>query len=270
MAYTYSAFVSVMNKDGRSTNFSSAPTITAIDGGTASVIVAPVPTITNLTTGLYKLELANYATMTDVLWKVVPPAADLATLQDLACLQGKIEQTVDERIDAAISTRSTLTAAQVWSNVTRTLTMTAAQVVAALAGNGITHVNRTTFGATLTGLTIPSDWASILLTVKSSKRLGDDRATLQIVVSNPAAGTTDGVKYYLGDEADATERLYGSLTVDQSGGTVTIAIQDNADFRAVIGAQHGYDIKVIRAGSTSELLAGSGRWTWTETETRTI
>jgi len=291
MAYTYSAFIFVTGSDGRSTNFSDTPTITAIDGGTASVIVTPVPTITNLTVGLYKLELAAYGTLTDVLWKVVPPAADLATLQDVACLQGKVEQTVDENLDAAVSTRSTLTAAQVWEYVTRTLTtsaggataqevweyatrtltQTAAQIAATLAGATITHINRVSFSATLTGLTIPANWESVLLTVKTSKRLADSAATLQIVVSNPAAGTTDGIKYYLSSPANTTtERPLGSLTVDQTGGTVTIAIQDDADFASVAGIKHTYDVKVLTDAGASALLAASGRWTFDTTETRTV
>jgi hypothetical protein len=118
MAYTYSAFVFVTDSDGRSTNFSDIPTITAVDGGTASVIVAPVPTITNITVGLYKLELVAYGTLTDVLWKIVPPAADLENLQDLACLQGKVEQTVDENLDVKSSTLSTLTQADILSDAT--------------------------------------------------------------------------------------------------------------------------------------------------------
>jgi hypothetical protein len=82
------------------------------------VIVAPVPTITNITVGLYKLELAAYGTLTDVLWKIVPPAADLENLQDLACLQGKVEQTVDENLDVKSSTLSTLTQADILSDAT--------------------------------------------------------------------------------------------------------------------------------------------------------
>jgi hypothetical protein len=104
MAYTYSAFLEVKTSAGRHINFSASPTITVLNGTTEAVIASPAPVLVNLATGIYKVKV-TIDDLVDVVFKVVVAAGDQATLHDTAALQGKIEQTVDERIDAAMTSR---------------------------------------------------------------------------------------------------------------------------------------------------------------------
>jgi hypothetical protein len=106
------------------------------------------------------------------------------------------------RLDAAVSSRladadwvtglaSILAAiagipALVWSVASRTLTMTAAQVQAALTGSTLTITNRVTFSQEISNLTIPATWSKIFVTFKKSRDYPDAAAALQWVVSNPS------------------------------------------------------------------------------------
>jgi hypothetical protein len=285
MAYLYTTYIAVTDKDNRYKNFASTPTITVYDGVDASVIATPSPTITNLGVGLYKLSI-TIADLTDVLFQVVPPVADQADIGDLTTLYDKVIHTVDDNLDVAVSTRSSHTAADVWTSATRTLTsfgtlaadvwaatvrtltQPAAQVIASVSGSSLSLTNRVSFAATLTGLTIPANWEAVYLTVKRTTRDADADAILQIIESNPS-DPADGVTRYAGAAPTALQIGYAGLTVDQAGGTIAIRIDDDLSFADYVGS-NSYDVKCLLDDGTSVLLASSSLFTIALTETRTV
>jgi hypothetical protein len=143
-------------------------------------------------------------------------------------------------------------AADVWSYNTRTLTMTAAQALAALTGSTLTITNRVTFSQEISNLTIPATWSKIYLTFKKSRDYPDAAAALQWVVSSPAAASTDGIAVYAGNPG-GTSRTLGALTVDQPGGKITIGLQDDIDL-ALLAGDYEYDIKSLQADGSSVIL----------------
>lgn len=126
----------------------------------------------------------------------------------------------------------------------------------------LTIIRYVTFSATISGLTIPSDWAAVYLTMKSDVSDIDTGASLQILKSNPSGGG-DGLLRLNGAAATLSQ---ASLTVNQAGGTVGIDIMD--DVTGLISTQSSlsYDIKALRSGSRSQLITnGSVLISWTAT-----
>jgi hypothetical protein len=197
-------------------------------------------------------------------WFLMPASA--AT--DIEPLRGAWAAVEIPRIDAAVSSRladadwtsglaSILAAISgvgtvVWSHITRTLTMTAAQVQAALTGSTLAITNRVTFSQEISNLTIPATWSKIFVTFKKSRDYPDAAAALQWVVSNPAAASTDGIAVYAGNPG-GTSRTLGALTVDQPGGKITIDLQDDIDL-ALLAGDYEYDIKSLQADGSSVIL----------------
>jgi hypothetical protein len=163
---------------------------------------------------------------------------------------------LDTQLDA-IAAASGLTAEQVkeavWTAASRTLTSSAAQTAAAVAGGTLALTSRATYTATLTGLTISASWSRMWFTVKRDAKDADALSVVQIVVSNPAAGG-DGLLYLDGVAGTAAQ---GRLTVDQAAGTVTIWIADDAT--ACLPGRSGlvYDVKQLVAGDTTVLTVGA-------------
>jgi len=118
-------------------------------------------------------------------------------------------------------------------------------------GDGLTLTRGVTFNATLSGLTIPATWTKIYLTAKKYNTDAVAKSVLQLVETNP--GDADDGLLYL-DGAAPTLATEGSLTVDQVAGTIVIVIDDDAsaDFSKIVRA--GYDVKVLLADGTSEIL----------------
>jgi len=105
MAYTYSAYIAVTNTDRRYANFTATPTVTVLDGLAAAVIASPAPTLTNLdAVGHYRAAI-TIATLTDVIFAIAPAAADQAAIADISTLHTKVEQVIDENIDATTTSR---------------------------------------------------------------------------------------------------------------------------------------------------------------------
>ena len=156
-------------------------------------------------------------------------------------------------------------AASVWTYATRTLTSTAAATTAAVSGSTLTITAATTYSATLSGLTIPADWLDMWFTVKDDDAKTDAEAIIQIHKSNPADAANDGLVYL---NAAAGTKADGSLTVDQAGGTVaiTIAASSTDDLGRYSGC--GYDVKVqSTAAGVTLLTAGTCNIELTETKT---
>ena len=95
MSYTYVAYLSINDTDGRSKNFTNTPTITVWNGLTKAAIDSPSPTLTNITTGLYAVEI-ELAIKTDVLFKIVPHNDDKDDIQDIKVIHEGYIETVGE------------------------------------------------------------------------------------------------------------------------------------------------------------------------------
>lgn len=158
-----------------------------------------------------------------------------------------------------------------WAAAVRTLTQTAAQTAAAVAGSTLTGVRYRTWDATLTA-TIQATWTAFKFTVKRDEEDSDAQALLQIIVSNPAVPATDGVLYVEGAAASVAQRTQGSLTVTQAAGTCAIHISD--DLAAVLKAidKGGYDVTqyYLDGAETKSTQWAHGEWNWELTETNAL
>jgi len=174
-------------------------------------------------------------------------------LQQVPSWSAKEYPIVETNLDQAIST----------------LALRIAALVASPAdGASLTITNGVSFAATLSSLTIPATWSKVYLTAKSTQYHADADSVLQLMVTNPAASANDGI-IVLNGAAGGTSRTLGSLTVNQSAGTVAIVVQDNIDLSALVGL-YEYDVKCLLADGTSQLLAAADDLTIALTPTRAI
>jgi len=172
---------------------------------------------------------------------------------------GSIGKLLVDRLATAIGT-------QVWVDAaSRTLTSTAASTVSAVSGSTLTFTQYADYAATLTGLTIPSTWSKIYLTVKADEADADTAALIKIQKS--VATTGDGLSYIEG--AAYATAAHGSLTIDQSAGTIAIAITADAAEGLAKRQDASYDVKCITSGGAVSILT-SGVAAIVSTETRSI
>ena len=146
------------------------------------------------------------------------------------------------------------------------------QVTANKTGSTVNYVNLVTYNASWSGLTISALWSKIYLTVKSSTAgyQPDSIATLQVMVSNPANGAVDGIARLLANIPTNAQRGYGSLSVDQTNGIVSVSLSDALDLSSVINDTHSYDIKCLLSTGASVVLASSAKFIIQTTETDSI
>ena len=125
-----------------------------------------------------------------------------------------------------------------------------------------------TFAATVSGLAISGTWAKLYFTLKENEYDDDSDAILQLVETNPGAGT-DGLLYLDGAAiASPITIADGTLTVSQVGGTVAIAITDNATARLSKASGLVWDIKTKdAAGNTVQNTTGTASITRAVTQT---
>ncbi len=142
----------------------------------------------------------------------------------------------------------------IWEYARRTLTQTAAQVAAAVAGPNLAVTRFCTFETEFEDLTIPATWQVMWLAAKRSKKDRDANAQFMVRVTNGGA-LTDGGQYYNRTAANSTTRAYASLTVDQPGGSVALLIQDEGTALLADGSYH-YDIKYLETDGSIHQLAG--------------
>ena len=189
-----------------------------------------------------------------------------AMAQKAATLPSDIGGTFSPVTDSleALQENEDAVAADVWDHSPRTLTQTAAEVADAVAGNVLTVTAYVDYNATLTGLTIPSTWTKIWFSAKLAEGDEDAEGIIHIMVSNPANATNDGLLYLEGT-AYAT-KSHGSLTVNQSGGTVAIYLAATAGANLSQRGLLGYDLKVkTSAGAITQLTSGDCSIQLTET-----
>lgn len=180
-------------------------------------------------------------------------------------------------VDAAISTRSTLTAAQVWAygartltsfgtlvadtvtailastlvtNIwtyaTRTLTQSAAQVAAVVAGSTVTVPPYTTRIINLTGLGSIADRAQLYATFKESSQVDTD--------ANALIQVEETIGLVIANKAPAPNPTLASIVVtDAAAGDITITVDESVTgFPVRLGM--GYDIKKITVGGDAILM----------------
>jgi hypothetical protein len=141
-------------------------------------------------------------------------------------------------------------------------------VIRQTPGSSAGHLTITaflTFDEAISDLDIPIDWTLAYWTLKSKVRDDDADSILQLVASNPAAGT-DGLQIVNGG-APASASL-GTLTVDQANGRVSIFLQDDLTALLAEGAILGWDVKFFNPDS--ETVGRRGTADVVLTETRTI
>jgi hypothetical protein len=236
MSYVYSAFVSINDADGRSKNFTLAPTVTVWDGDGESQILSPSPTLVYFEPGLYKVKVV-LDVKTDVLFKIDPHVDDQAEIADIKLIHEKVVHVAEDILEDTGTTLPAAIAAvddDVWSYASRTLTQSATEVVAAVTGSSITQVRGNTWQFDIHGLTLSGD--KIQLVVKRTALDTDAEGLLFI-------DTETGLVTVNGTAADNPNKA--SLSYIDTTLTVTVS----ADIAAVlpVGNWH-YGIQSVTAG----------------------
>lgn len=193
------------------------------------------------------LTAEGFATPTNVSDGTATVVASIGALNNLSATQVWTAGT------RTLTSGGAPTTTEIWTAATRTLTSPTpgSTTPPAISGTTLAITRAVSFDVTMTGMTIPSNWTKIYFTVKSNSSQADAVAQIQIVISNPDdAG--DGLLYANG--AAASDATRGTLTVDQGAGDITITITDDQteDFTA---GNYDYDFKVITDESKSTILA---------------
>lgn len=184
---------------------------------------------------------------------LVTPANKLATgaggssgltaqqIRDAAMLAPTAGAAADGSIDDHLDDLATALAA-----ATSTLT-----VVSAVDGGELAIYQAVSFQATISGLAIPADWTKVYWTVKRATSEADADAILQLVETNPAAGT-DGLLRLNGAAGTAAN---GTLTVSQAAGTVVIDLVMMVCDDLALATGLVWSLKALHPTSASTLLA---------------
>lgn len=191
----------------------------------------------------------GFATPTDVDDSTATVVASIGALNNLSAAQ-----VWSYGSGRTLTSGAAPSVSDIWNATTRTLTSPTpgSTTPPAVSGTQLAIKKATSFDVTVTGMTIPSNWSKVYWTVKSNTNDVDSAAVLQIVKTN-GGGAGDGL-LYLNGAAATGHASEGSLTVDQAGGNVTIAITD--DYTALInGGTYTSDFKVITSASKSTQLA---------------
>jgi hypothetical protein len=112
--------------------------------------------------------------------------------------------------------------------------------------------------AVVSGLVIPADWTACYWTLKRSIDDADADALVQVLVSNPP-DAEDGLQVLAG--AAVEDPSAGSLSVNQAGGTVTIALDDASTAELEDAVELVWDVKVHAPGAKTQPGAGTANIT---------
>ena len=173
------------------------------------------------------------------------------TIALVTAVKAKTDQlafTVANQVDANALTGGA-TAAEVWGNSTRTLTQSAASVIATVTGSDITCQRGDTLSASLTDVGALTGYSKVYFTVKRDYEDEDTSAIIQIE-------KTAGLKYILG--VVATTAANGSITIDdEATGDITIVL-DEVETAKLSPGVYVYDVQIFRtAGTVSTLTEGT-------------
>lgn len=145
---------------------------------------------------------------------------------------------------------SGLTASDVWSYGTRTLTMTATEIENALTGANLSLIRGDTYTVSITGLGDLTGYDAILMTAKDDYSAADSEALFQVRLNNPS--TSDGLIYAW--NLSSPTASYGSITVDNlTAGNITVYIDEEITKYFPVANYH-YDIQLIRNSVVTTLV----------------
>ncbi len=135
---------------------------------------------------------------------------------------------------------------RVWDYTTRTLTQTAASVVASVTGSDLSIRRGDTFTATLTGLGSVASRSNLWFTLKDMNRDADSAAIVQIDENN-------GLLFINGKTAATTAN--GSITVDdEDAGDLTITIKPAETEDLLVATNLFYDIQMLTSAGVVQTL----------------
>lgn len=139
-------------------------------------------------------------------------------------------------------------AAAVWAAAVRTLTQSAASVVAVVSGSDITCQRGDSLSISLTDVGALTGYSKVYFTVKRDTADADTASIIQIE-------KTAGLKYLNGAVGTPAN---GSLTIDdEASGDITIALDETETAKLDPGV-YSYDVQVVRtAGTVSTLTEGT-------------
>ena len=136
----------------------------------------------------------------------------------------------------------------VWSESTRTLTQSAASIVAAVSGSDLTIKRGDSLSASITGLGALTGYTTIWFTVKNQMSDADSESIIQI--------DTDTGLVYLNAEA-AANAANGSITIDDAvAGDITITLDESETDDLVPHRGLYYDVQMLNGGDVTTLTEG--------------
>lgn len=214
----------------------------------ASATIACQLSIAEMTADRIKVRFHDVAgaQWQDQAWEFFTALKDMDDVATQAEILSDATPFAGANVDAAISSRSTLTAAQVWVWLRRTLTQSAAQVAAVVAGTTVTVPPYTTWTINLTGLGSIADRVQLYATFKESSRIDADADAL-IQVEETAG-------LLIANKAPAPNPALASIVVtDAAAGDITITV-DEAVTGFPVRLGMGYDVKKITAAGDAILM----------------
>ena len=219
-----------------------------------------IPTVTSITNGVTLADDAITAAKFDESTAYPVKSADTGATQ-IARVGADSDtlETLSDQIDG-ISTGGGSSAAEIWAYSVRTLTQSAASVVATVSGSDITCTRGDSFSASLTDVGALTGYSKVYFTVKKDKDDADAVSIIQIE-------KTAGLKYI--DGGTATTAANGTLTItDEATGDITIAL-DEAETAKLDGGVYYYDVQIVRSAGTVSTLT-SGNFTVSADVTRAV
>lgn len=208
--------------------------------GTATEI-ASAQAATEIGDGLYCYRVAGASIDTEGEYIAVFKTADTVDQQHIAALW-VINRAGIENLDGAISA----VPGGVWSYAVRTLTQSAASVIAAVEGSVISVYQYNTWNFSLTGLGDITGRAELYFTAKENVERADASAQTILQVEETAG------LIYIGGEKAANPAL-GTLTVDDAAlGNITIKVDETVT--GIPSMDGRYDVKMITAAGDAQIL----------------
>ncbi len=166
----------------------------------------------------------------------------------------------DEWCDISINIQTTINQIDdiddaVWSNATRTLTQSAAQIVASVTGSNLSISRYDTWTQTIAGLGNISSYTKIFFTIKDDEEDSDADSIIQIALSNPGA-VGDGLQIVNG--VAASDKTKGTIVVTNAvTGSITITISEVITGALETQSLMYYDLKILTATSARAISRGN-------------
>jgi len=254
MSYTYIAFYQLRDANGRFTNFTQTPSVTALDINGNNI---PSPAIVNLAVGLYKLSVTQND-LEDVIFRLIPHIDDQANYRDghvineknihvLNNADGKID-TIDTNVDDIETILGTPTnfmadvsalAVEATVEGLRTIIRQYSSIVSRnISCNQIELRRSSNFEWEVFGVGDLSGRSSLYFTVKYMKEKDSALDSQSVIQIEESAGLL-----YI-NKAAVSIPANGSITVtDELAGTMTIELTAEETNKLSPNETYLYDIK---------------------------